>query len=143
MSTKLNLKGLSLKSTGASHGVPYTTNEKRLIAGLVCAILVMADHTIEDAKKVALTEDEQAVLQDVIDSTAEDNRSLPGLVTASYKAIFANTFGEKAKLGDEEYPKLRDLTSMRLLLRGALVALGKDEILAEVPSYGKGTKKKA
>jgi hypothetical protein len=141
MSTKLNLSGISMSSTGASHGVPYTGGEKRLIAGLVTAILVAAGETVTDDRAVHLSKEEMTVLAEVVEVTPEANRSLPGLVSAAYKANFKSLFGEKAEIGNDEFPKLRDPTSQRLLLREALKTIGREDILPSVPTYG--AKKKA
>lgn len=135
--TNINLAGLSLGSTGTSHGVSYTPSEKRLHAALACALLMAHGETIADDKQVPLTEEETTVLQAAIDATPVKNRSLPGLVAAAYKGNFKRLFGEKATIGDESFPKLRDPTSQRLLLREAVKSLGaRDEVLAAIPTYG-------
>ena len=140
--TSINLAGLSLSSTGASHGVPYTAAEKRLNAGLVCALLMAANSVNEagvvvaDDKIVKLTKDEEKVLAAVVEATPEKNRSLPGLVSAAYKANFKALFGKDAVTGNDDFPKLRDPTSQRLLLRQALKDIGREDILPSVETYG-------
>jgi hypothetical protein len=139
----INLAGLSMASTGSSHGVSYTDAEKRLFAAFATAILLGAEMEVAKDKQVAISEEELGVLQDVVEATPAANRSLPTLVSAAYKANFKRLFGKDAEVGDDDFPKLRDPTSIRLMLRGALTEIGALDVLAMVPKYGtkKDTKK--
>ncbi len=142
MGQKLNLAGLSLKSTGASHGVPYTNGERRLVAALACSILIAMGESIADDKRVKLDKEEEAVLVQTVTDTPEANRSLPGLVSAAYKNNFRRLFGKDAEVGNDDFPKLRDPTSQRLLLREALKSIGREDLLVHVPTYGAKKDKK-
>ena len=139
--SKNALSALALVGTGGNHGQAYTDGEKNFFAGCMAAILIAQDIKVE--KPVDLPAEDLAILE----AAAAESTSVTGCMAAAYRSKVKGLDGFNKETdevdGNTDFPKLRDPTSIRILTRGAIKAIGAPEsVLDEVaPKYGKAKAK--
>lgn len=118
---------ISLTSTGRSKGVGYTDAEKGTARHICLAVLIAAGLVDDESGEL-----EGSIPSDVIagiGSVETEGKGLPNICRAVYRQVEASHFaGEKKDepLDEENWPKVRDYTSVGLIFRKALKALNAD-----------------
>ena len=148
MNTANTPKGrLSIAPTATSHGVEYTAAEKTFLAAAVTAALILADATVpkpvHDKEVAAMV---SAKIDAMIAEKADRQPDIVSVVSACYRDKAKGHIAEQTAAGKTpkeieatDFPKVRDPTSIRLLTREALTAVGCADIQNEVaPKYGNG-----
>ena len=123
---------LALKSSGSSNGIPYTEGEKKLAQQAVTAALRLAEIEIEHPLSNSDCDDLAAEL-------VGTNDGVDRLSRAIFRGLIRKQCGSgKQFIGNDEFPKERDPTSVQLLMRGAGQACGlpKDLLDQAFPKYG-------
>lgn len=120
---------LSLTSTGKK-GAPYTDAEKATAKAVALAVLIAAE--------TAPVERESEVPQDVIEAftaveETEEYKDVPDLMRRVYRHIESSHFDEEGNSDDSEnWPKVRDWTSVGLMFRKALLSLNIEEVTKNI-----------
>jgi len=126
---------LSLKSTGgAGHGVSYTAGERLLVLQVLTACLALADITVKDGKS-----DKQ--VDDLVAELSPSHTGVDMLSRAAFRGHIKSVCGTgKEFIGNEDFPKQRDPTSIQLLFRAGCDTLGVDKATKDTifPRYGAG-----
>jgi len=123
---------LALKSSGSSNGIPYTEGEKKLAQQAVTAALRLAELDIAHPMSNSDCDTLAAELVAEIDGVDRLSRAI-------YRGIIRKECGSgKQFIGNDDFPKERDPTSVQLLMRGAGQACGmtKDQLDQAFPKYG-------
>ena len=145
MNAKSNLKSLLggktlvLRGESSGHGVAYTAQEKALAQQILSGILPAANIDMKKPQSVSAEINETILL--AAQSLDENSRSVAGIAKAAFRAYTKTAVEGKV----EGFPKLRDPTSIQLLMRGAMLELGVAEgsINDAFKRYGKKTTKTA
>jgi len=130
-----------LTKTAASHGVGYTPAEKKFFAAAATCVLAMADVVV--SKPVTDAVATEAVNAAVAKCSEAGQKEVgpASIIAAAYRetARSHQTVDGDESIGTDEFPKLRDPTSIRLLTRSALEEIGAEKALIDVvaPKYGK------
>ena len=117
---------LALKSTStATNKVEYTTKEINLAAQVIACCLVLAEQPVK--KPVEIDPEVQQIVSELAEKGEHDG--IDTLARAAFRTHVRNAHvvGEEF-VGTDEFPKMRDPTSMQLIMRKGLDLLDRSDL---------------
>lgn len=128
---------LALKSkSGPGNGIPYTDKEKALARQALTAALILGE--IDCPKPLSNSD-----CTEIANEVGSEHKGIDTLTRAIFRGVIKKTNGTgKQFVPSDDFPKVRDPTSIQLLMRGAAAACGLDKATIDTafPRYG-GAKK--
>ena len=118
--------GLPLKSIGSSSDkTPYSDQEKNLAAQVLTCLLPLSDEAVK--KEVVVSESVQELCTEI--SVNGGHTALDTMVRDCFRTHIRNTCGKGDEfVGTSSFPKLRDPTSIQLLMRAGLELVGREDL---------------
>lgn len=133
---------LPLKASSTSGDkTPYTDEEKNLAGQILTCLLPLADQEVK--KEIEVSDEVQNLCTEIAQNGGHSG--LDTMVRDCFRTHIKNTCGgAKDFIGNDSFPKVRDPTSIQLIMRKGLEMVGREDLKDVLfKRYGQKETKKA